>query len=59
MAREGFSVDAVRAMAGHKHHRTAMGYAHAKSRAGDAARLSERFESDLFTTDLAAPLVGA
>ena len=43
MAREGFSVDAVRAMAGHKDHRTAQGYAHAKSRAGDAARLSERF----------------
>ncbi len=43
MAREGFSVDAVRAMAGHKDHRTAQGYAHAKSRGGDAARLSERF----------------
>jgi integrase len=54
MAREGFSVDAVRAMAGHKDHRTAQGYAHAKSRAGDAARLSERFTSELFSPELAA-----
>jgi hypothetical protein len=53
MAREGFSVDAVRAMAGHKDHRTAQGYAHAKSRAGDAARLSDRFASDLFDRELA------
>ncbi len=53
IAREGFSVDAVRAMAGHKDHRTAQGYAHAKSRAGDAARLSERFASDLFDRELA------
>ncbi len=57
MAREGFSVDAVRAMAGHKDHRTAQGYAHAKSRVGDAARLSERFASDLFAAELATPTV--
>ncbi len=43
MAPEGFTVDAVRAMVGHEDHRTAQGYAHAKSRGGDAARLSERF----------------
>ena len=59
MAREGFSVDAVRAMAGHKDHRGAQGYAHAKSRAGDAARLSERFNSNVFSADLETPVVVA
>ncbi len=46
-------------MTGHKDHRTAQGYAHAKSRGGDAARLSERFASKVFGADLATPALNS
>jgi integrase len=40
-AREGFSADRVQQLAGHEDPRTAQGYAHPRSRAKDADRLSE------------------
>jgi integrase len=41
-AREGFGADRVQQMAGHEDPRTAQRYAHARSAADDAARLSAR-----------------
>jgi integrase len=44
-AREGFSADRVQQLAGHEDPRTAQGYAHPRSRAADADRLSDALDA--------------
>jgi integrase len=55
-AREGFSADRVQQLAGHEDPRTAQGYAHPRSRADDADRLSDQLDSLIAADDALALL---